>query len=289
LGGRITFNPRFSKLPFWLCQYNAAHWDGSAWEYIRINSTATLYCIQYFNEDDIWVSSGYPKHWDGNNWTHFDLSDYGLEIAPGYACWGTSSSDMYFVGFEGSIVHYNGSEFIEMDSGTDVHLRNIDGTDDGEHVFVVGRDINYPSPCVILEYSNNNWETLYYIEGSLSERGKAYSVGVIQDTVYFYMTTGLWKYNYVDNMWLNIPYEIAPFESAAFTSITIHSYNDIFWGGAGFKYGHYNGNSYIFDRSIMDMFSSRSCNNSDYNGSIAVMVGQMFGYQHAMVARGYHQ
>ena len=113
--------------------YNAAHWDGEAWEMMKIHSGAELNAIHYFSENDIWVSSGgYPAYWDGNEWTMYRLHDMGINSGYIYAIWGTSSSNMYFVGRTGSIVHYDGSEFVKMESGRDVDLKDIDGTEDGD-------------------------------------------------------------------------------------------------------------------------------------------------------------
>jgi len=89
--------------------FNAAHWNGKEWKLIRIINSAPLYSIWYFNENDIWVTTfGLPIHWDGNNWTLYHIQNMGIDASAGNAMWGTSSSNMYFVGYEGSIVHYDG-------------------------------------------------------------------------------------------------------------------------------------------------------------------------------------
>ena len=109
---------------------NAAHWDGSNWEFIRINnSSVDLHQIQYFSEEDIWVTSHcFPYHWDGIEWTLYHLENMGMDtICVGSAIWGTSSSNMYFVGLNGGIVHYNGVEFVEMDGMTEINLTSISG------------------------------------------------------------------------------------------------------------------------------------------------------------------
>ena len=58
--------------------FNAARWNGTEWEYIHIrgslmNDTGPLYSIWYFDDNDIWVSSGCPEHWDGTKWTLYHL------------------------------------------------------------------------------------------------------------------------------------------------------------------------------------------------------------------------
>ena len=123
--------------------FNAARWDGEKWNLMQIHNNSPLYGIWHFNDNDIWVSSGFPKHWDGNQWTMYHLQDMGLgaEVSTEYI-WASSPSDIYFVGIKGSIVHYNGSTFRKIESGTGVKLRNISGSSDGEHVFVTGYDLS---------------------------------------------------------------------------------------------------------------------------------------------------
>jgi len=156
--------------------------------------------IKYFNENDIWVTTySYPIHWDGQEWTLTRYQDIGINVSAGKAIWGTSSSDMYFVGVNGGIVHYDGSSFVQMASGTDVDLKDIAGTPDGEHVFAVGYDSSN-GHAIILEKDSGNWFTLYYNESVLPEDdnyGTVYKgMDVYADTSYFATARGLWKYNF---------------------------------------------------------------------------------------------
>ncbi len=41
--------------------------------------------------------------------------------------WGTSSSDVYVVGWEGTMLHYDGTEWSAMTSGTTAHLHALWG------------------------------------------------------------------------------------------------------------------------------------------------------------------
>lgn len=86
-------------------EYNAAHWDGNEWELMGFYSnTLDLYSIYYFSEDDIWVSShGYPIHWNGNEWILYHLHNLGINASAGHGIWGTSSSNIYFIGEQGAL------------------------------------------------------------------------------------------------------------------------------------------------------------------------------------------
>ena len=41
--------------------------------------------------------------------------------------WGTSSQDLYVVGYGGNIAHYNGSSWTKIESGTDLDIQDIWG------------------------------------------------------------------------------------------------------------------------------------------------------------------
>ena len=151
--------------------------------------------------------------------------------------WGTSFSNMYFVGLNGSIVHYDESGFTQMESlpgqgGTDVDLTDIDGTPDGEHVFVVGiTNVNWWGN-LILEYSNGGWHTLYESDHYLPDEddyGSVLNVSVLGVTAYITMMGGIWKYNYIESTSLYIPVD-AYNEGAYFhtTHIKALEVNDVF-------------------------------------------------------------
>jgi len=52
--------------------------------------------------------------------------------------WGTSSSDVFAVGSEGTILHYDGTQWSEMPSGTRDWLTSVWGTSSGDVVVVGG-------------------------------------------------------------------------------------------------------------------------------------------------------
>ncbi len=272
--------------------YNAAHWDGEEWELILIDRVVDFDGVFAFSSNEIWFSDGcFIYYYDGSEFIRkweCDWQTYG----PGQAnaIWGTSSDNLYFIGRSGSIVHYDGANFMQMDSGTDVDLKNISGTPDGEYVFAVGRDNNTPAPSVALEYTNGSWNTLYYTEGAQPHDGNLgwiYGVDVFNDTVYFTATNSLWKYNYLTEQSVLVPDSTGHFGEGAFKKIIIHSINDVFFAGAGFKYIHFNGADYHYSHEITDMYAQRAMHGADYNGELAVMVGFCCSYGHAIVAKGF--
>ena len=67
--------------------------------------------------------------------------------------WGSSSSNVFAVGDAGTILHYDGTSWSPMSSGTTGSLRDVWGAS-GSNVFVVG------SGGTILHYNGTNWSPM---------------------------------------------------------------------------------------------------------------------------------
>jgi len=274
--------------------YNAAHWDGSEWELIKflyngISNPGKAICLI---DNFILISAGtlFSSYY-GMVWEEWDVE---IGTFPGgiNAIWGSSPEDIWFVGSGGSIVHYDGSGFERMESGTEVDMKDIDGTPDGGHVFAVGWDNNIPAPSTVLELIDGVWNTLYYTEGSLPSDGDVgwvWGVGVHNASAYMPTKAGLWKYNYITQDSVLVSNTISYMDRSAFVGVKINSINDIFFAGTGFKYNHFNGNSYYYSHEITDMYPQRAMLGSDYNDNLAVMVGYFNWWEGALIAKGFHE
>lgn len=144
-------------------KFNAAHWNGSEWEVMAFNSGAvTLYNIKYFSSDDIWVCSGIPMHWDGTEWSIYHLWQMGiLGIEEGgvYRSWGVNSGNIYFAGNEGSIVHYDGTNFSKLNNSANFRLNDISGYE--SHIWITGYE-DFKGTGLL--YSNNTNFSYYHHE-----------------------------------------------------------------------------------------------------------------------------
>jgi PBP1b-binding outer membrane lipoprotein LpoB len=128
--------------------YNAIHWDGIEWRPKKITVefrgnfiTPPLEGVFAFSETEIWMSSGVPIRGDGVNWIQYHLFDMGIlnqDDGSLKKIWGINSNDIYYVGNKGTIVHYNGTSWQKIESGTDVKLTDIYGTTDRNEVWACG-------------------------------------------------------------------------------------------------------------------------------------------------------
>ncbi len=117
--------------------YNIAKWNGKEWkltkayfEYRGRPYVTQLYAIYAFSENDIWVGTGGPYHWNGNKWTASNIGSAFSGRVNKF--WGTSSSNLFMVGTNGSIAHFNGTSWRRLESGTDQTINDVWGVNDPE-------------------------------------------------------------------------------------------------------------------------------------------------------------
>jgi len=221
-------------------EYNAARWDGERWHLMGIYSnTLDLYSIQYFAANDIWVTSHcFPYHWDGSTWTQCHLNNMGFEGAcAGNAIWGTASSNIYFVGNNGTIVHYDGTTFTRLASGTDLDIRDIWGATDP----ITGQ------MQILAVASNDTRRQLLEIRGttvqSLPVQGLATDIaGVwfIPHQIYYVVGAGIhYKRTLDDTTWRRYP----PGAVTSYYSEGVRGtgVNNVFVAGSFLELVHFNG------------------------------------------------
>jgi len=271
-------------------EYNAGHWNGEEWKLIQVWGNIPLYSIWYFNENNIWVTTfGLPIHWDGNQWTLYHIQNMGLAASAGFGIWASSPDDIYFVGLEGSIVHYNGSSFMKIESGTDIELKNIHGNENGDYIFVAGWEDSGRS--VALQLHEATITTLYSAEhfGPNNNYGKVQAVTVINDVAYFSTRAGLWRYKYLtgeSNLLISNP---DVFSYMSIETSGANDINDIMFMGLWFTTFHYNGDTWYEDRTVLDIYGEWNiyAHGGDFKDDLVVLVGYCYGGRNAIIGRGY--
>ena len=161
----------FDSLGNWVRPYNAIHWDGQEWEFIRIpvkiwntNSfiIATLQAIYAFQKNDIFVTTGGEViHYNGQDWGDWEFlfSDpYDTTFGGINKFWGISRSNFWGVGSKGNIFHNNGTIWQKMESGTDLRLTDIWGLSEND-IYAVGADMS-SRDNVVLHYDGTSWKKL---------------------------------------------------------------------------------------------------------------------------------
>jgi len=149
-------------------RHNAVKWNGSTYEYYKVSDGSgapRLDVVLGFAENDIWMF-GQDRYsfWNGDSFSHYKIP-LGEAKGSTKAAWGTSSTDFYIVGNNGSISHYDGSTFSLMESNTDIDFFDINGYVDDEtgekHIWVLGSE---DGVAVVLQYKDEQWINIWNMD-----------------------------------------------------------------------------------------------------------------------------
>ncbi|RMG21152.1 MAG: hypothetical protein D6732_27585, partial [Methanobacteriota archaeon] len=182
-------------------------------------------------------------HWDGNAWTQYHLWDMGvLDQNDGGVTriWGSSPNDIYFVGRRGTIVHYDGSGWQRMESGTELPIQDIWGAwneREGKwEILAVAEDYGNPGGSKILSIDSSVREML--TEGLLS--WSIWGVWFVPNHSYIVVGSGVWRSYSIKGRW-SLDDTLPRLFS---TSIDGQDLNDIVVCGAFWLLAHWNGMSW---------------------------------------------
>ncbi len=226
--------------------YNAVHWDGSQWELKRIpyyfNSQAYYHPIQAifaFNENDIWFCGNGVINWDGTYFRSIGISPTVWGPYQMNKIWGSSSSNLYVVGNNGNIAHYNGTNWQRIESGTTLNINDIWGdfnekTQEWE-VLAVASNVNSGVERALIEIKNNFAQDISYnpIQWSLK------TLWFKSTKHYFIAGSGIYeKHLLTEKLWKNEPLDITTFY---INKIRANNINDVVGIGAFGDLVHFNG------------------------------------------------
>jgi hypothetical protein len=231
--------------------YNAAHWDGRKWNFVRLeakNSSGNITDPEFsgilvFSSNDIWFAGGSIYHWDGKQ-LDFSLERYtyfngGNETIT--KLWGTSDSNIYGIGTLGTLVHFNGQSWQQIESGTTLDIQDIWGIKDP----TTGED---QILCIASNIFTSDGNMLLRIEGNkaikVSNKGLPpyyFSSIWFKNSNLAYLTgNDTYKsYNFLNNTgWSKIKPRISTYYS---NLIRGNNWNDIVFCGSNGDIAHFNG------------------------------------------------
>lgn len=137
------------------------HYDGQSWTRQSTPVTGPIWGIWAVASDDVWavgdaVDHSKPPfviHYDGESWSNVALP---VLERPGvhalYKIWGSGPDNIYAVGENGAVLHWDGESFEEMGLGVSQDLVGIWGTDADNIMIVGGR-----STAELLHYDGDSW------------------------------------------------------------------------------------------------------------------------------------
>jgi hypothetical protein len=261
--------------------YNAVHWDGTKWELKRIYfptvcggtglSSYPAKAIFAFNDGQIWISTSGDKIAilkDGIQINKFCLpSNVSMSINK---LWGSSSEDLYAVGNNGNIAHWDGRKWTKIESGTNLHIYDIWG-DYNERIgqweiLAVAADVynSFEKEVIAIKNSQSYKLSNFGIEEPLM------GVWFKCNRKYYLVGSGTYMKTFLsDKEWKGNPRDITNyFENA----IRANSTNDVIVVGAFGEVLHFNGYNWksFINQTHLPLGTYLSV---DVNGKILVAVG----------------
>jgi hypothetical protein len=223
-------------------KYNAVHWNGNNWDLKRIPIDLNGYpfypvirSVFAFKENDIWFEAGI--HWDGIS---FKQIPFNLQWSGNVnKLWGSSSSDLYAVGNNGNIAHYQNGNWQKIESGTEINLRDVWGTVDGNEIFISGYS-NDLSRSILLYSRNNTVETIWEnktISGTPPYGNLIYSIAGYINNLFISSNQGVFKHRLA----INYPVQTLFIIPRRVYNLASSNINDVFTAGDRSSVWHYNG------------------------------------------------
>lgn len=118
---------------------------GGTFEAMDTPSEQTVWGVWGTDPEHAWAvggeaggGRGFVWRFDGERWTAVDLDATLPAPTAWFKVWGSSADDVWFCGTDGSLMHWNGTEFAAVSSGTSRTLLTVNGSADGRSVTAVG-------------------------------------------------------------------------------------------------------------------------------------------------------
>jgi hypothetical protein len=244
--GEIYLNDSTGK-PDMVNPYNAAHWDGSKWNVLKVQfytfcgqahtNAYQAYAIWAFSPTDIWIASGSQiARMNGTAQTGTDCLSVSVN-----KIWGLSGNVLYTAGALGQIGFYNGGSWTKMTSNTTVDLQDIWGID-GSHIWATGTNTG-DGHCVVLQCNGSNWSTLYDSNNQPAQSQFQFGTVWTNTSSSLYLDGGSGLHLLTLNN-LNIGSQINTGLTYVGSCIRGINQNDIYVVSTGGEVSHYNGSSW---------------------------------------------
>jgi hypothetical protein len=230
--------------------YNLARWDGTKWNLLRVmfpicgtedSAPFLARSIFAFSSTNVWLSSaGTIARFKNNS---YDTICIPSDLLPGSInrMWGKHDESVYVVGNLGTIVHYNGTGWQRLESGTELNIHDIWGSvmNNRKEMLAVASKTEEGLDRKVLLIDNDNVEIL---SDSGIVREPLSGVWFTSGKKYYVIGSGIYRKNSLDEpVWKGTPLELTEFYSSG---IRGNDTNDVFIVGAFGDVLHYNGSTW---------------------------------------------
>jgi hypothetical protein len=261
--------------------YCLAIWNGQTWQLKRLYDQSNhlipiLRSIYVFNQSDIWLTDGGVYRWNGKS-SQVSITYDRIALIGGQEnfqsvnkLWGTSSTDLYGVGYKGMITHFDGNTWQKIPSGIDFEISDIYGALDpntGKQQILAVAFQNYPSE-----------RTLFSIKGTQAIQisyapipWDIFGIWFVPNQHYYVYGSGIYEKNSLsDSLWKNNSLDITRHST---TKIKGNGLNDVFAVGSFGDCLHWNGESW---KSYIEQtgLSNGSFGSVAIKGNLVIAVGE---------------
>ena len=273
--------------------YCLVHWNGSNWKVLKLkffppgsigDSISVIgSAIFAFGANDIWMTGGAVFHYDGNKWNPY----YGTAGAEGATkIWGYDSGNLWFIGRNGLIVHYQNGQWSKIESGTSLGFVDIWGDTNpftGNTEILCGAYNQIPSQQSDLIRINNDNTTDKVDRTGLGEGGEIWFKSGIR---YYLVGDGLFEKRFKANSWINLN-QNKTITQYFMDCVRGSDLNDIYVAGAYGEFLHFNGSNWKSFINYTYLDSGGAYYSLVVKGNLVVAVG--FNQSKAVILVGQHQ
>jgi hypothetical protein len=232
-------------------RYNYAAWDGRAWSVRRLPYdyqgrpfVHPIKCVFSLGPNDIWFGGNGLSRWNGATFVEMPIAASVCGASWIRKIWAASGQDVYIVGDDGAIAHFDGIRWEKLSSGITLPMRDIWGSHDAKtgetEVQAVAGEPYVSSDRKILKISGTGVT-------SISDSGIAYALtGTWFSPNVDYWVVGDGIYHKTGSLnaprWEGVHNRITPYFTNAIRGTAA---NDLFVVGALGELLYFNGSTWV--------------------------------------------
>jgi hypothetical protein len=137
-------SPPVDSTVVYLYHFNGHQWTKTDSTLESIGSSLAFGTILYAVESALYTAGGLVSRKEGNRWVRILDDDYVARIG------GNRMNNLFAVGGEERVYHYNGADWKRYEQFKDPIVFNVGVWTDGAEVFVIGTTFNSPSKTLVL-------------------------------------------------------------------------------------------------------------------------------------------
>lgn len=276
--------------------YNAVHWDGTNWTLKKIYYYGACSAVEYpplkaiyaFSSNNIVITNGGSIGWFDGNSVILDCGVNPLLTGSINKIWGISSNDLYIVGNDGNIAHYQNGVWSKIESGTNLNIVDIWGDTNpftNKTEIICGAANIFVNPGSDLIRIKDDFTTEILDKTGM---GQTFAPLWFKSGIRYYVVGGgLYKKTYKDTaIWIDLN-QNRIITQYFMECIRGSALNNIIVAGAYGEVLHFNGQSWVSIKNAETELNNGSYYRVAVKGNVVVAVG--YDQNKGVVLIGHHQ